>query len=140
MLASENAILFYSHLLHRLHHSGILSLFDLIYCWNLGAPIWKSTKMLGLQGSEAHSWECHKALLQAMGLYFRGEGDIMLWNGKFKGARLLVKDEYENQIAKMTPDPTLSPFYIAWNLKIPTKIILFAWLLWKNRVLTWEVL
>lgn len=84
-LGLDDALHVDPRLLHKLHHRGIFSLFQLISCWNLGAPIWKTFEMLGLWGSEADSCESLKNQLQPMGLFFKGEGDVLVWNGKLHG-------------------------------------------------------
>lgn len=114
-------------LLHRLQHIGIFTLFDLIHFWHLGAAIWKSAEKLGLKGNNENCWNEYKTHLQELGLSFNGYGDILVCNGKVKGEGLLMKDVYENMIKKLSLDPALSPFYVAWHLRIPTKIILFVW-------------
>lgn len=48
----------------------------------------------------------------------------------------MVKDIYDHEVLRLFSDGNRSLFYVVWKLNLPIKIVI--WLLWKNKLLTWE--
>lgn len=65
-------------------------------------------------------------------------GDKIAWEGAMKGDPLVVRDVYSYITLQSLHDNTTSDFY-KFSLKgIPTKIILFRWLVWRKKILMWD--
>jgi len=78
-----------------------------------------------------------KALSMA-GLSYYGDGDKRVWNGQLKEGALIVKDIYMDGILGYVRNRTESFFHQLWHWGAPLKILLFVWLLWRGKILTWE--
>lgn len=126
------------HFIHKLSHRGLFFISDLISHWEYGAPIWKTFERLGLQDEDKDLWLNTISVFQGAGFSFQPAGDRIVWGGSYKGPNICVKDLYTNLIAEASTPNVIPGFTKAWKWSIPHKILLFNWLLWKGRILTWE--
>ena len=51
---------------------------------------------------------------------------------------IVVKDAYRFNISYAHQILATKVFFPYWHRNIPTKIIIFGWLIWKGKTLTWE--
>ena len=78
--------------------------------------------------------------LQRAGLSYERAGDTLTWAGDIKNGNLIVKQVYFNITLFDTFSNMNMGFAEFWKRKIPTKILLFGWLVWRERILTWDML
>ena len=62
----------------------------------------------------------------------------MIWNGPLLDQMIVVKDAYRHNVSQALQHPATNLFISYWHRNIPTKIIIFGWLIWKGKALTWE--
>ena len=67
-----------------------------------------------------------------------GHGDHITWVGKKKVGEVEVSDRYYNLCTQELHITKVCWFYKFWRTMLPTKIIMFLWLVWKNKNLTWD--
>lgn len=86
------------------------------------------------------SWSSVRLELQGLAIRRSGSKDVLAWYLPRAPSPVRVKDLY----AALSLGPEISnqqifPFSL-WKVTCPLKTILFSWLLFRNRNLTWEVL
>jgi len=86
----------------------------------------------------AVEWEEHIFHLRHAGLCRSEAGDSLTYAGKLLKNLIEVADTYKYLFH--SHHSILQPFWfsLVWKIDIPTNIILFNWLVWKNKNLTWE--
>lgn len=127
-------------LLHRLSHRGIIFLSQTIYYWSFGALIFKTVEQLALTGPEASEWDFIRDAFRGAGFCHSTGGDMIIWNGPMKNDAVIVKEVYRNISHSQHLGMSSKLFYTFWKRKIPTKITLFGWLVWRGKILTWDKL
>lgn len=125
-------------LVHNLSHRGIMFVSQTIRVWSLGAPIFKNADQLGLPAHLADEWEVMRDAFRAVGFNWKMGGDQIEWNGPCHDGAPIVKEVYGALNLESYGDQLTSSFYPFWRRKIPTKIVLFGWLVSKGRILTGE--
>jgi ribonuclease HI len=105
------------------------------------AERWKSNTELGLTGTLADDWNRYVRELKGAGIALQiNEIDTLVWTGVDNKGELSVKNTYE-AIFSLKEIPTWSGWKKnIWKWPLPLKMILFFWLAWKNKILTWEQL
>ena len=121
---------------HRLAHSRLILLYDLITDFKVGIPLWMSFEASGLLEVDRENWQTLISSLQAAGLCLDPLGDRFVWGGTHKESNICVKDLYFH-IKSEGHTVTGSPgSYRMWKWKIPHKIVLFIWLIRRDKILT----
>lgn len=93
--------------------------------------------MLGLQGTMAAQWEKIIWTMKNAGIFKTEDRDKIIWQVKKGQPNVLVSDIYLslielNRVCAQEPFP-----YSFWKSGCPIKIILFSWLVYNNKNLTW---
>lgn len=127
-------------LLAVLHSRGLFTWDKLILSWSSSLPIWKDADSLGLPHALRQSWELATKHFIDIGIKKTGSYDELIWSKQNSSLTLRVKDLYEAASSSLQVQPSpIFPFKF-WKVSCPLKAILFSWLVFFNRNLTWEVL
>ena len=125
-------------LLHYLQHIGIFYWDQVIDKWLGSIPTWKTDEMMGLYGDLSSQWDKVIMYMKSRGIFISSEEDHLIWNGSKGWSSVYVKDIYSMlQMEKPTPHENIFPI-VFWKSNCHTKIILFAWLVFNNKNLTWD--
>lgn len=100
--------------------------------------IWKSTSLLNLNDDLAFQWNRILWSMRNGGFHRNEEGYKLIWNG-IKGRSMVIVKEIYFQLDLVNFDFHNSIFPITfWKAVCSTKIILFTWLVFHNKNLTWD--
>lgn len=125
-------------LLSFLHQKGIFFWAQAIAGWKGAILIWKTGQDLGIEGNLAAQWNNTTWNMKCAGLYKSVDKYILGWQVKKGSCNIQVKDIYLALLNQLR-DPSRNTFPFAlWKVCFPTKIILFSWLVYHNRNLTWN--
>ena len=127
-------------IVHRLSHRGNFHLYKVIHYWAHGAPIVKTVESLGLTGGDAEDWKIYVQNIWAAGLCYKCEGDMITWDGVIKLGVVNVQETYAYIISLSVVEGTSKDFWPFSQIRIPPKVLLFGWLVWRNKILTWDSL
>jgi len=72
------------------------------------------------------------------GLYREATSESINWNGKMSENNIVVADAYYQLCFLQTNHPGDGWFAKFWSPLLPIKNIIFLWLIWRNKNLTWE--
>lgn len=86
----------------------------------------------------ACEWEEYIFRLRHVGLIISDEGNSLTWAGKLRANMIEVADTYRYLFHLHHSTLHQCSFLLVWKIDIPTKIILFNWIVWKHTNLTWE--
>lgn len=127
-------------LIDFLHTRGIFTWDRLIRSWVNLTPVWKEAADLSLPSQISTIWASTRLALQGMAFKRSEHKDALLWSLPHAPSPVRVKDIYASlSISPVSPVEPLFPPSL-WKAAYPVKMVLFAWLLYWNRNLTWEVL
>lgn len=93
---------------------------------------------MGLGGLEALEWEHIRGEMRLTSICSGDEGDQIGWLGRMKRDDLSIADYWKSICCIDHNIFEVWWFYKLWKTKFPIKIILFIWLVWTNKNLTWE--
>ena len=88
--------------------------------------------------NKSSGMEVHNQILKKAGLCRYEEGDHITWVGKMRSNKVVVANTYKYLIHTLCALNHTCWFYKVWKLDVPIKIILYVWLVWWNKSLTWE--
>ena len=91
-----------------------------------------------LNGQMAREWEHVRYKMKLSGVFRVVERGEIAWMGKMKEGGHMVVDTYFSLYHQETLHPKVCWFTIFWKSNSPIRIILFLWLVWKIKNLTWE--
>lgn len=94
----------------------------------------------GLTRQCATEWREFTTSLSNTGLFHNTLGENISWSGKMHKQATMVAKEYIYYITQRYNLKQTSWFCIVCKLKIPHKLTLLPWLVWKNKVLTYKTL
>jgi len=78
-------------------------------------------------------------MIQYVGISVNDKVDTLRWNGILFHGHPMVAYVYRYILLSMQGDMHINWFYKVWQWHMPTKKIKkIGWLLWRNRILTWE--
>lgn len=109
------------------------------YCWmEWSHPPRKDADHLRMLADIASLWDIVKVRLRNCGIFRSKEHDNLIWKSSKVLYEVQVKDVYKDLISKVPS--LLKPSFpaILWKSGCPLKMILFAWLAFHNRNLTWD--
>lgn len=101
-------------------------------------PRWKDCDELGLDPIWEVKWIQYTASLKSLGLCKMSAGDRMLWEGNDSFNGLKAKEIYLTLIKNKAEANSECWFKVLWKSRVQIKMIIFLWLVWKNRNLTWK--
>eukprot|EP00253_Pinus_taeda_P024937 PITA_24937 len=117
---------------------GIFTWDKLISQWHGPIPLWKEDSDLQLSEPLVSIWNSVKRVLCGYGFHRTGTADHLTWivpNAKLSAQ---VKDIYTDLIKSKTPSSFSLYPPILWKSGCPLKMILFSWLVFHNKNLSWE--
>lgn len=121
-----------------LQNKGIFTWDKLINSWSNSTPVWKSASDLLLPTPLSPIWTSFVHGLSSLPIHH--PLDTLVWALPSKPLPISVKSIY----AAISPPPPIPPPMIfpttLWKVPCPLKMILFLWLVFCNKNLTWEVL
>lgn len=122
------------------HSRGIFTWDKLIKSWSLTSPVWKDEVDLLMPPSIFSIWSSVRHVLQGLAIRRTGTKDVLAWNLPRSPLPVRVKDLYValSSGSAITGQLIFPPSL--WKVSCPLKMILFTWLLFRNRNLSWEVL
>ena len=126
------------HNLSMIQRGGFFFISQTIKRWEASCPIWKNVTELKLAGICALEWEAYVNILGNVRLCYNRSGDYIIWIGRMAKEAPIVANSYRWLLAEKDAQMDRSWFARLWKWKVPTKIILFAWLVWRNKILTWD--
>lgn len=91
-------------------------------------------------GRDAEDWKIYSQNVQVAGLCHMEIGDVITWAGSLSSDAVVVSETYAHIISLSASETIFSEFWSFWGRSIPTKILLFGWLVWKGKILTWDSL
>lgn len=127
-------------LISSLHSRGLFSWNKLIHAWSSSTPVWKTADELNLPPTLCHLWVSALKVFDVKGIKQSGTNDVLVWSKSRSTQPVSVKDLYA--AASSTLQPLPMPWFPSkfWKSSCPLKAILFSWLVFSNRNLSWEVL
>lgn len=125
-------------LLIFLHRKGIFFCDGLIARWQGSIPIWCDAESLQMPADIAMSWDHIRSRLRNCGIFRSSEHDGLIWRNSNGVGSIRVKDIYLNLISNRQYSSDSSFPCIFWKSGCPSKIVLFAWLSFHNKNLSWE--
>jgi hypothetical protein len=72
------------------------------------------------------------------GIELNDENDTLVWSWNTKGGQVNAKQAYEVQCLDDHEVISNEWYLDLWNWKMPLRIKLFCWLMFENRILTWD--
>lgn len=127
-------------LLNFFHRVSIFYWENLIAEWNGPIPQWKEVDLMQMPADIASLWDKLKMRLRNCGIFRLKDHDSLTWRNSKVLYQVQVKDVYKDLIRK-APSLLNPPFpSILWKTGCPLKMILFSWLAFHNRNLTWDTL
>lgn len=105
--------------------------------WSGSSPVWKEGADLHLPQSMVPLWRVVKASLENSGISRTGTKDRLLWSLQ---NHVSVRHIYADMISASIGSPPLIFPPCFWKAACPLKMIIFSWLLFENKILTWEIL
>eukprot|EP00253_Pinus_taeda_P006246 PITA_06246 len=125
-------------LVSYLHYRGIFTWNRLIKSWSLSSPSWMDAEDLSLPHHLCAAWNSLRDSLQGLPIKRMGDKDELVWSLPRAANPIRVKDIYTTLLL-MEAQPTLPFFPLSfWKAPCPLKMILFSWLLFHNRNLSWD--
>lgn len=98
----------------------------------------ESAETLDLNVDLAPQWDKVIWSMRNRGIFRTEEVDQIIWKGYKGRSSVYVKDIYNLlQLDKSNPPDIIFPLTF-WKLCFPIKVILFAWLVFHNKDLTWD--
>eukprot|EP00253_Pinus_taeda_P022450 PITA_22450 len=125
-------------LLFFLHRKGLFYWDNLITGWQGSIPLWKEVESLGLPVDIAIQWNHIRTRLRNCGIFRSAEQDCLMWRNAKGMSSIHVKDVYQDLIGLKQSQLRPSFPHIFWKSSCPTKMVLFTWLSFHNRNLSWE--
>jgi len=123
-----------------LQSKGIFTWDKLIKQWSLSSPVWKVAEELPLSHHYSQIWHRVVQALLHKEVKRSGNQDILVWGTTNSCLSIRVKDIYSSLIEdSFQVSAGLFPLTM-WKVNCPLKCILFSWLVFNNRNLTWEAL
>jgi len=122
------------------HKRGIFTWDKLIKSWTNTTPVWKEEADLSMPPHFRPMWNSVRQNLQGQAIKRPGTKDVLAWNLPRAPSPVHVKGIYVALSFKPAhSDQQIFPFSL-WKVACPLKMVLFSWLLFQNRNLSWEVL
>lgn len=106
--------------------------------WKTGCPIWTDATKLNLGGSSVEEWKTYVKNLSFVSLCHSGSEDCINWARIIATNAPIVAETYKSLSAQIYNPQEMSRFSKIWKWQVPIKIILFSWLTWRNKILTWD--
>lgn len=138
ILGTTIEVLYTAELTHCLNNNGYFYLDQTISSWSRAMPVWKEAREIELLGKVARRWEQIRTALQQSNICWEKQGDHMGFNGIMKQNAISVSDTYRFISCCVQKSHEVCLFTKFWKTKIPIKIVLFVWLAWRNKNLTWD--
>lgn len=122
--------------IHCINSRGIFFWKQVISAWRGPFPIWKCIVELGLNGQMAREWEQIITGTKLLSICREGDRDQIALTSQMKAENVMVADIYSTLCHQKVHHLVICDFYNFWKTKVPINIILFLWLVWKNKNLT----
>lgn len=127
-----------NNLIFSFHRIGYFTWDKLISNRSGLTPLWKDASNIGLPIELSSSWNNVKDALVASGIHRGGPNDHLAWSLSNAHMTTQLKDIYSDIISSNV-SPTSSKFpTVLWKSGCPLKMILFSWLVFNNKNLTWD--
>jgi len=129
---------FSPRLLRALRKRGKFYWANAIRQWEGAIPICKSADELQLRGDMKVQWDDVLFALHGHGIFRLADKDLLIWGGMDGSQRVRVKYVYQQLLYAGDEIPgEIFPLSL-WKSGCPTKIIIFACLVFYNKNPTWE--
>lgn len=93
---------------------------------------------IGLPDVLASQWNDIILALQTRGLFRLTKSDYIIWNGLGGSAEILARQIYQHILHSEFDPPDHIFLLTFWKTGCLIKIVIFAWLVYYNKNLTWE--
>lgn len=118
---------------------GLFTWNKLIHSWISQTPVWKNADDLSIPLPLRPLWDSAVNSFTSKGSLQSSCADELIWSLEKPAHLITVKDLYAAlSLGLPPPSPSFPPIF--WKASCPLKMILFSWLLFSNRNLSWEVL
>lgn len=128
---------FSPQLLWALQQKGIFYWDRAIDRWEGSLAIWKSATMMDLNVDLALQWNQITWSMRNRGIYRSEAEDKLIWKGYRGRSTVFVKDIYLQLQQECSDRQDIIFPNIFWKSSCPNKIIIFVWLVFHNKNLTW---
>eukprot|EP00253_Pinus_taeda_P032611 PITA_32611 len=129
-----------SPLVRFLHAKGFFTWDKLIKAWSHSSPVWIDGSDLHLPPSLHPLWESTVQSLSGLEIHRSGTKDVLAWALPHTPLPICVKHLYAALSKRSAISSQLVFPMPLWKVTCPLKMVLFSWLIFCNRNLTWEVL
>ena len=134
----ENSVPLNDDIIQMLNQKGVFYLQQSILDLDFGVPRWKDASQMGLDSRWDAKWNRYINLLTSLGICTSVEGDRITWCGSKKMDGLSVRGIYSSLILKKQWLHSDRWFKKIWRINVQIKLIIFMWLVWRNKNLTWN--
>ena len=84
------------------------------------------------------AWEAYTAGLAQGGIHLTSQADSLVWDFNKKYSSISAKQAYECIVNSYSPLVGNHSDSFLWNSALPHKIGYFTWLVFRNKILTWD--
>lgn len=120
-------------LINHLHRGGIFFWDKLIATWDGPVSRWKDSSILNIPKNYEQKWYNIVRRLQNGGITYTRESDFLAWDISGDPENISVKGLYQLMIGQHSSWSPSFPL-IFWKDGCPMKMVLFAWLVFHNRI------
>lgn len=118
--------------------AGIFVWGQVIASWQGPFPIWKEAQVMGLQGQLALQWNKILTIKKNIGICRIEPHDYLTWKRKRRTDSISVDDTYLTISNIQLPQTNRQFPTVLWKIGVPSKIMIFSWLVFHNKNLIWE--
>lgn len=133
-------MLFPGCLISYFQSKGIFTWDRLIKSWASSSPIWMDEEDLSLSPSMRPVWSSAIQNFSSKDVHRFGNKDELVWALSKLSQPIRVKDIYNAMTACLPAGSDPIYPHSLWKVTCPLKMILFSWLVFSNKNLSWEVL
>ena len=99
---------------------------------------WYTADELGIDGVWKEAWDSYTAGLDFCGIHLTTQADTLVWDyNKIEGS-ISTKHAYDCIVKSYSPPLGHRTNTLLWNNALPRKIGCFIWLVFRNKILTWD--
>ena len=99
---------------------------------------WYTAEDLGIAGDWKDAWDAYTARLAQGGIHLTTQANSLAWDFNKKDGSLTAKLAYDRIVKHYSPQAGNCMDSFIWNRALPRKIGCFTWLVFRNKIPTWD--
>ena len=99
---------------------------------------WYTAEDLGVAGDWKDAWDAYTGRLAQAGIHLTTQADSLAWDFNKKDGSLTTKLAYDRIVNHYSPRAGNRMDSFIWNRALPCKIGCFTWLVFWNKITTWD--